>query len=490
MPTEDEVAPTSGASGAGPATATPASPPPRAAGPPPTDAASALAALLDDPVVVVDVGCRWGFADIWDGLGDRALSVGFDPDTEECARLASMYAGNPHVRVVPSALGAAPGPATLYRTADPAGWSVLPTVDDVVARHPGLAGGKVEGTSTIELTTLDEWCAAEGITGVDVIKIDTQGSELAVLTGAATALEGVRAVEAEVEFNELYVDVPLFGDIDRFLRQRGFVLWRLRNLAHYAQAGARRDWKAEESWWVDEDLARFRSPGGQLFWANAFYLRRPTAYPDAGAGWQSLVRDACINSSLGFLDLVGLALEAARETAPPEVLEVLDAAASRHALAERRRVERSERATVLDTEVTVDMGAPGFEGTGWLPVQRLAFGAVRWTGPAREASIDLPYRLAPGTTVELLAIGAMSDRILETLAVEVNRSPLELSRTPHAHGVVYRGTLPAGYTSPRRWTRLVVRTVETIPWNELHPESPEDAELGVAVSWVRLTPCG
>jgi len=455
---------------------------------PPADAASVLAALLDDPVVVVDVGCRWGFADIWEGLGDRALSVGFDPDAEECRRLEAMYAGNPNVRLVPSALGAKSGPATLYRTADPAGWSVFPTVDDVVTRHPGLIGGTIKSTSTIELTTLDEWCADAGVTGVDVIKIDTQGSELAVLTGADKALEAVRAVEVEVEFNELYVDVPLYGEIDKFLRDRGFVLWRLRNLAHYAQHGARRDWRAEESWWVDEDLARFSSPGGQLFWANAFYLRRPTAYPDAGAGWQSLVRDACINSSLGFLDLVGLALEAARVTAPPEVLEVLDAAATADTLATRRRAELSERATELDSSVTVDVGSADFSGTGWLPVQRLDYGAVRWTGPAREASVDLPYRLPPGTVVELLSIGAMSEHILETLGLEVNRVALDLTRTPHEHGVVISGTVPADYSSPRRYTRLVLRTVDTIPWNELHPESPEDAELGIAVSWFRLTP--
>lgn len=455
---------------------------------PPADATSVLAALLDDPLVVVDVGCRWGFADIWDGLGDRALSIGFDPDVEECKRLEGMYAGNPNVRLVPSALGAASGPATLYQTADPAGWSVFPTVDDVVSRHPGMVGGIIEGTSTIELTTLDEWCTDTGVGGVDVVKIDTQGSELAVLTGGAKALEGVRAVEVEVEFNELYVGIPLFGDIDRFLRERGFVLWRLRNLAHYAQRGARRDWRTEELWWVDDDFARVSSTGGQLFWANAFYLRRPTAYPDPAAGWRSLVRDACVNSALGFQDLVGLALDAARVTAPPEVLEVFDAATSAETLATRRRAALAERATELDKPVTLDVGSADFSGTGWLPAQRLAFGAVRWTGPAREASVDLPYRLPPGTTVELLSIGAMSEHILETLGVEVNRTPLEVSRSPHEHGVVVSGTVPPDYSSPRRYTRLVVRTVDTVPWNELHPESPEDAELGVAVSWFRLTP--
>ena len=108
---------------------------------------------------------------------------------------------------------------------------------DVVERFPALAGGQVERTVAVNLTTLDEWRAANGGERVDVVKIDTQGSELQVLEGAADALATVRAVEVEVEFNPLYEGVCLFGDIDRFLRSHGFVLWRLRDLAHYAAAG-------------------------------------------------------------------------------------------------------------------------------------------------------------------------------------------------------------------------------------------------------------
>jgi len=451
------------------------------------DATSALAGLLTEPLVVIDVGCRWGFADVWDGLGHRLLAIGFDPDAEECSRVAKLYSGRGNVRVVPVALGAEPGVVDLYQTVDPGGWSVLPTVPDVIERHPGLAGGRIEATSSVEVTTLDSWCASEGIDGVDVVKADTQGSELAVLQGSARALEGARAVEVEVEFNPLYEGVPLFGDVDRFLRERGFVLWRLRNLAHYAQRGARRDRRAEESWWFDDDLSRFPSGSGQLFWANAFYLRRSVAYPAATAGWQNLVRDACVTSALGFADLVGLALDRARETAPPEVQEVISSAMSEELETSRRIQSLADSSSLLEATVTVDVASQDFHGSGWLPVQRLDVGPVRWTGPAREASIDLPWRLPARSRVELLVLGAMSDQILETLVLEVNRLPVELARSYREGGAVCEGVLPDDYSSPRRFTRLVLRTVETIPWNDLHPDSPEDTELGVAVSWVRLT---
>ncbi len=451
------------------------------------DTTSVLASILSDPLVVVDVGCRWGFADRWDRLGERCINVGFDPDREECERLAARYADRTNVRLVPLALGPTPGSATLHMTKDPGGYSILPTVEDVVERHPSLEGGRVEGTTTIELTTLDGWCATANVERVDVIKIDTQGSELGVLQGADRILGGVRAVEVEVEFNELYQGVPLFSEIDRFLRERDFVLWRLRDLAHYAQRGAPGGWQSQESAWFDDDVARYLAGSGQLFWANAYFVKRSVAYPDPAAGWEELVRDACVTGALGFHDLAGLALQAAKESAPPATASTLDAALSDDLSRAARERDLSDQSVELRGTFMIDVDDSRFSGWGWREPQRLDFGAVRWTGPAREASIDLPVRLAAGATVEFLAIGAMSDEILDGLVLEVNRVPVGLTKGPGDNGVVFRATLPATYHSDRRFSRLVIRTVETIPWNQVNPESSDDTELGVAISWVRVS---
>jgi FkbM family methyltransferase len=451
------------------------------------DLTSTLAGLLQEPLVVVDVGCRWGFAQAWERLGDRANIIGFDPDESECERLTESYSTNSQVRLVAKGLSSHPGEATLYITEDPGGCSLFPSVADVVARHPGLSGGRVTGTAPVNVTTLDDWLATEAIGGVDVVKIDTQGSELAVFEGARKALASVRAIEVEVEFNELYDNVPLFGEIDRFLREAGFVLWRLKDLSHYAQRGARRDWRAPEAQYFDELVARFESGSGQLFWANAYYLRREVAYPSPELGWQALVRDACVTSALGFHDLVGLAVGCAAESAPPDVAAVLAAAASDDALAAQAERELGRRAGVLEGSRTVDFGDADFRGSGWREPQQLPIGAVRWTGPQREAALDLAWRLLPGTTIELVAVTAMSAAILEQLTVEVNRRAVPLVRSSHDLGVLFTGTVPADYRSDRLFTRLVVRTPETIPWNELHADSSDDTELGVAVRSVRVT---
>ena len=452
------------------------------------DSTSVLANLLTEPLVVADVGCRWGFSDSWLRLGDRCTAIGFDPDAEECERLRKRYRSSPQVTLVPVGLGAEAGLATLYMTTAPGGYSLFPPEPEAVERHPGLDTGKLEGTAVVEVAALDDWCAQEGVGRIDVVKIDTQGSELDILRGAERILDTTRAVEVEVEFNELYTGVPLFGDIDRYLRSKGFVLWRLRNLAHYAQHGADKDWQGLEAHYWDEYAATFFSGSGQLYWANAFYLRSPVVHPPADAGWADLIRDAVVTSALGFRDLTGLALRQARQVAPPEVVEAIDVAQSDGRIAAAREQELAAATVALSSPLTVQIADGRFLGPGWGPPEHFGFGSLRWSGPTRDSVVDIPWTLPPGTRVEVLAVAAMTPEISETLALDVNRAPVPLVRTPHEFGTLHSGMVPHDFRSTRPYTRLVLRTVETVPHGSVYADSSDDRELGVAVAWVRLTP--
>lgn len=447
---------------------------------------AALAGLLDEPLVVVDVGCRWGLNPVWTGMGDRCVLIGFDPDAEECARLQSLAGPDATARFVPVALGPEAGLATLYMTKDPGGYSVFPSSDDAVGHHPGLDGGRVEQTMVISVTTLDEWCRENGVAGVDVVKLDTQGSELGILEGAAEQLAGVRAIEVEVQFNELYEGVPLFGDVDRFLRRHGFMLWRLKNLAHYAQHGVRTGWYTRDVAHYDEFQSVIRTGSGQLYWADAYFVKAEMARPSPEVGWQQLLRDACIADSLGFHDLVALEIHHARASAPPAVVgqldQILAADQERH-----RALALPDRHDPQPATARFDLGRLDIEGWGWGDAQPHAAGGLRWTGPSRDASVDIPAVVEPGTRLELLAVASMSPAILDTLVVELDRVAVPLTPSPHEFGVLFVGVVPAEYRSRRPFTRMVVRTTHTVPWNAVHPDSDDDTELGVAVAWVRLT---
>ena len=280
-----------------------------------------LARLLPRSLTVVDVGCRWGPDDIWRQLPGTRV-IGFDPDEEECRRLAERADGGAS-RYVPVALGGEAGPAPLHLTREPACSSLYPPDVGLVETRPALVVITPAGEVEVELQTLDGWTGREGVDRVDFVKLDTQGSELDILQGAGRTLQAVRVVEAEVEFNPIYQSQPLFADVDRYLRGHGFVLWRLANLAHYSLPEGLSAFETTETHHFDVDHpATFAGTGGQLYWANAFYVRAEIAYPPASIPWETALTDAVLTGALGFWDLARQS--AARASgAPPAVAERL-----------------------------------------------------------------------------------------------------------------------------------------------------------------------
>ena len=79
----------------------------------------------------------------------------------------------------------------------------------------------------VDLKTLDD-AALEYVRGRRTyLKVDTQGYEGEVLTGASELLRLCLCVELEVSFEELYAGQPLFREIWRMMEERGFALWDL-----------------------------------------------------------------------------------------------------------------------------------------------------------------------------------------------------------------------------------------------------------------------
>ncbi len=457
--------------------------------------ASILASILDNPLVVMDVGCRWGFADTWEQLGDRCVAVGFEPDAEECERLRHHYRERPWVQIVAEALGASPGPATLHVTREPGSSSLYPPLDDVIDRHPRLEMQREVQAQPIELITLDDWCAGNGFARADLLKLDTQGSELDILRGAQRSLESVDVVETEVEFNPMYDGQPLFGDIDRFLRDRGFVLWHLENLSHHRQHGARITLRPAHHLY-DFDEVRYTHRSGQLFWADAVFVRADMTRPETTGDWPVARRRACLAASLGLTDLAGLALDAhvrALRGEEREIVERVRALLPPHDVEIERQTDLvgrdprwaehfvPEHVGMLGRDLVIPLEEP-LEGAGWHEPHRYWGEPVRFTGPGRHAWIDLPLQLPPGCRLELVVVADRAHRGRE-LTVSVNEHPLPLEWAPEGSGSVGVGRLPDDYKSPSEFTRIRVTTADAVPRPGL-----DLRKIGVAVTELRLLP--
>ncbi len=143
--------------------------------------------------------------------------------------------------------------------------------------------------------------------------------------------------------------------------------------------------------------------------------------------------------------------------------------------------ERSRLSTPLTGTHAVALDQAPFSGAGWYAPHHSPSGAARWTGPGRDASIDLQILVSPRTTVEVLVVAAVSPSVLEDLRVEVNGLPISVERVTHDEGTLVRGVVPASYASVRPFTRISLRTPQPPA-----PFAEGEDRVGVAVRWVRL----
>jgi|SRR5215469_12303097 len=86
----------------------------------------------------------------------------------------------------------------------------------------------------VETTTIDDFCAANGIGAIDILKLDVQGAEMKALSGAKRMLKEsrVRLVFAEVHFSAIYENQCFYHEIAAFLRDFSLPLFRLYDLRY------------------------------------------------------------------------------------------------------------------------------------------------------------------------------------------------------------------------------------------------------------------
>jgi FkbM family methyltransferase len=147
-----------------------------------------------------------------------ATLVGFEPQAEGLAALNLRKSDLE--TYLPYAVGDGK-PGTLKLCHAPGMSSLLtpnPQVLDCLALYSIF--GMMVGEVALDTHRLDD--IAE-IGALDFLKIDVQGSELAVFQGGRTHLANAVAVQTETCFMPLYKDQPLFGDIDRELRALGMI---------------------------------------------------------------------------------------------------------------------------------------------------------------------------------------------------------------------------------------------------------------------------
>ncbi len=153
----------------------------------------------------------------------QAQVFAFEPNPCYAEPLRQYAKAEPRFHPDPVALSDERGRAVLKVTSSVGSTSLLtlgPRMQELLAE-----GGAVTRHEQVEVTTIDDWVQSHGSPAIHLMKFDIQGAELKALKGAIRTLQdSVLLVYAEVWFNAGYEGGALYGEIDTFLRQYGFVL--------------------------------------------------------------------------------------------------------------------------------------------------------------------------------------------------------------------------------------------------------------------------
>lgn len=214
----------------------------------------------DAALRIVDAGAHVGHSVAsFLELFPSATIYAFEPAPENYRRLAERFSGHPNVRIFNAALGETDGNVRLHLNNYDATHSVLPMDANEISRWADAADVAPVGTVEVAQVALDSFLAQQGLPGIDILKLDIQGGELAALRGAQAALSARRigAIFSEVEFRPLYAGQPLAWDIHAYLSTHAY------------------------------EFVNFITPkvtdAGVLSWADAVYLS-PTIWAQIRAG--------------------------------------------------------------------------------------------------------------------------------------------------------------------------------------------------------------
>jgi FkbM family methyltransferase len=193
-------------------------------------------ALIPAPQIVFDVGSQHGdttkeYVDAF----NNASVFGFEPDLRNFAAASALLNGR--ATLINAAVTDHTGSTVFHLNTHDGTHSILPIGDT----RFWLSPASTEGTVIVPCITIDDFCSEQGISRIDILKMDIQGAELMALRGGAALLADRRIglIATEVSFKPLYAGQPLFDDVRAYLDDCGYVL---RGLHDEVTVNGERSW--------------------------------------------------------------------------------------------------------------------------------------------------------------------------------------------------------------------------------------------------------
>lgn len=194
-----------------------------------------VCAILDRDKVdcVLDVGANSGeYAMGLRRAGYRGKIVSFEPQPSRCELLARLSRDDDAWTVCPYALGATDGEMPLELRAVDVFTSFRATTAYATARYGRQVASA--GVVTVPICRLSSILPtiADDPSSRLFLKMDTQGYDLEVFTGAADVLDRIVGLQSELSFMSLYEGAPTWRQAIACYESAGFVLSALAPVSH------------------------------------------------------------------------------------------------------------------------------------------------------------------------------------------------------------------------------------------------------------------
>jgi FkbM family methyltransferase len=240
---------------------------------------------------LLDIGGRGGPVNELKGLERVAKLTIVEPDHIEAKILldnTELYKSWLELKIIEEAISKKSGQIELNITRQAGLSSIYPINQEVVHKYFSGDMWTVDKSIIVRSDTLKNIEQRHSLTAVDVIKIDTQGSELEILKSASEKLiEGVSAIMIEIEMQQFYINQPVFSDVDSWLREKGFIIYDM------ARSKLRRS-----------NSLNLPFSKRELVWAHCLYFKEPSSSRDLSKLASTLICFGYLDSALQVLDLV------------------------------------------------------------------------------------------------------------------------------------------------------------------------------------------
>ena len=178
----------------------------------------------------IDIGSSGNLDAKWKNLEPYINLIGFDPNEEECKRMSELPHNFKSLKYLSFAVGGDEREHTLYKTKSIYCYSLLEPNTKWLNRFSFHELFEITGKELINTVLLSKIEPLKDF-DVDIIKTDTQGLELPILSNADDLIDKAFFVETETGFIENYKGETTYAEIDLFMRSKGYILFDL-NINH------------------------------------------------------------------------------------------------------------------------------------------------------------------------------------------------------------------------------------------------------------------